>query len=232
MEVLFKGMMVGVTVAAPVGPIGLLCIKQTLGQGRLHGAVAGLGAASADALYGMVVAVGFCAATQLLPYSDVLTAVGGGLMLLMGLMMLRSGQSSQADRMGSEAGQSLENRPLENRLIPSGVQLSHVAAKPQSKLPFAFFSTFSLTMTNPMTLVAFMGLVAGLSGGNSANGPFVLVLGVFMGSVFWWLGLVMLSATLNNQLSNAARRSVFKWLDRLAGLVLLLWGLGLLASAL
>lgn len=205
MDVFLKGIGVGVAVAAPVGPIGLLCIRRTLANGRGVGLASGLGAASADGVYGLLVATGFAATGVLVGYAGPLRLAGGLLIALLGLLSIRS---------------FLQGKP--NAEAPS--YHTHGALVP------AFTTTFVLTLSNPMTILAFVGLIAGLgasaAGGNSA--PYWLVAGVFCGSALWWLVLVHLTLVARSRITPRVTR----WFDVTSGLVLVVWGLMIARDAL
>ena len=206
MEILLKGIGVGFAVAAPVGPIGLLCIRRTLTQGRGTGIATGLGAASADAVYGFLVAAGFAATGILMNYASPLAIGGGVLIAILGLMsirnFLRSANSSDTPKKTATS---------------SGVYT-------------AFATTFVLTLSNPMTILAFVGLVAGLGASAASNpsAPYWLVLGVFLGSALWWLILVHGALAAKSRVTSAATR----WFDLGSGVVLLVWGLWIAIGAL
>lgn len=195
-DVFLKGIGVGVAVAAPVGPIGLLCIKRTLNGGRGPGLATGLGAATADALYGLVVAAGFTATGLLTRYASVMELGGGLLIAALGLLSVRA---------------FLRAAPREA-----------AALAPAAGLLGTFGTSFALTLSNPATIIAFVGLVAGLgaSAASSPLAPYALVIGVFLGSGLWWLFLVHAALVLRTRLTPSATR----WLDLASGLVLLAWG--------
>lgn len=162
-----KGLVIGVSIAAPVGPIGVLCIRTTIAEGMLAGFVTGLGAATADGLYAAIGAFGVAAITSLLqsatPY---LRGVGILVLLWLGWTTWR---------------QKPSDKPAET------------AAKGRS-LGFAFAGTFALTMTNPMTILFFAAIFAGAGLTDADTKPaldqaLVLVAGAFMGSLAWWLFL-------------------------------------------
>ena len=90
LDVLLRGIVMGFAIAAPVGPIGLLCIRRTLADGRAAGLATGMGAATADAVYGMMVAVGFAATGLLVSYATPMAIGGGALIVWLGAMSLRS----------------------------------------------------------------------------------------------------------------------------------------------
>ena len=208
MEVFLKGLGVGFAVAAPVGPIGILCIRRTLADGRAAGLASGLGAAAADTVYGLMVAAGFALSGILMSYATPMRFGGGALIALLGVVSIKSFYaSSQMPR--AEAITQNGNHP--------GLFMS-------------FSTTFALTITNPMTILAFVGLIAGLgsSAGESPYAPYWLVFGVFTGSALWWLILVQISLVAKTRVTANATR----WLDLVSGLVLLVWGLWIVGSVL
>jgi threonine/homoserine/homoserine lactone efflux protein len=157
-----EGIIIGFAIAAPVGPIGVLCIRRTLAEGRASGFVSGLGAATADAVYGATAAFGLTLITDfLLEGASWLRLVGGAFLLFLGVKTLFA-------------------RPAERAAETRG-----------GGLPGAYASTFFLTLTNPTTILSFAAIFAGLgvTGANDALSAALLVLGVFLGSAAWWLVL-------------------------------------------
>jgi threonine/homoserine/homoserine lactone efflux protein len=210
MSVLLTGVGMGFAIAAPVGPIGLLCIRRTLQQGPAVGLATGLGAAVADAGYGLLVAGGLAATGLLLRHATVLSLVGACLLLALGLQSLRAFAAK------SHAGvdPSLQ--------VPVGT----------TSLVAAFASTFVLTATNPATIVAFVGLIASVASvaGSTATGasaPYRLVLGVFAGSLLWWMLLVAMVRSVRGLVKGSALR----WLDALTGVVLVAMAAWVAATA-
>lgn len=193
METFLTGIFVGLAVAAPVGPIGILCIRRTLTKGTLLGLATGLGAAFADATYGMMAAAGLAATGLLISYAGPLRIAGGILILLLGLVSLRNFFGQHRD---SEI--EVEGRGLLG----------------------AFASTYVLTLSNPMTIVAFIGLIAGLATGSRGD-AFYLVAGVFAGSALWWFILVSATTVVKKRIS----AGVTRWLDLGSGLMLIGWAL-------
>ena len=176
-----KGIILGFSVAAPVGPIGLLCIQRTLRQGRLHGFVSGLGAASADAIYGTVAALGLTAVTGWLLGLQFWLQLGGGLFLLW------------------LGGKTLASRPA---TAATGGAAGH---------PGAYFSILLLTLANPATILSFFAVFAGLginpqTGGAAA--ALALVAGVFLGSAAWWLLLSFAAGLLRGHLHDGRMRII------------------------
>lgn len=192
---LLRGMLLGLAIAAPVGPIGVLCIRRTLTQGQAIGFVSGLGAATADVLYGCIAALGLTAISSQLVHHQRWLSLGGGLFLCY---------------LGAR---TLLSRPAERP-----------AAAGSHSFPGAFFSTLLLTLTNPMTVLSFTAIFAGLGvgrieGGYTAAG--MVVLGVFLGSAGWWL---MLSAGVNLLRGKFDARALL-WVNRISGIIILGFGL-------
>ncbi len=159
-EIFLRGLLIGITIAAPVGPIGVLCIRRTLSEGKLTGFLSGMGAASADMVYGAIAAYSVGAVTSFLIGNVFwLQLIGGCFLLYLGIKTFFEKPSEQA----SQAN--------------------------QSGLFGAYLSTFLLTITNPMTILSFAGIFAGTMSLGSTNSPPILVSGVFVGSAAWWLTL-------------------------------------------
>lgn len=195
METLLTGIGVGLAVAAPVGPIGILCIRRSLTEGRATGLATGLGAASADAVYGIIAATGLAVSGVLLSHADLLRVGGGTLIALLGILSLRTFFLNRTN---------LEIASTSRGLLA------------------AFLTTFALTLGNPMTILAFVGLIAGLGAAiDNPLAPYLLVVGVFIGSAVWWLFLVHVALAVKTRLTPAVTR----WLDLISGSVLLTWGL-------
>jgi len=201
---LLKGAMLGFAIAAPVGPIGALCIRRTLAEGRMVGLATGLGAAAADGIYGACAALGLAAVTQRLAAPEVQTlirAFGGALLLWMGWSTLTA-------------------RATSRELEPSAAGLLA-----------AFGTTFALTIANPMTILSFLAVFAGLGIGSTAGHPMaalLLVAGVVMGSAAWWLALSGVVSLVRRRVEAGA----MLWVNRISGSVIIGFGLAALASVL
>jgi threonine/homoserine/homoserine lactone efflux protein len=173
-NLLIKGLVIGVSIAAPVGPIGLLCIRRSLEQGRIAGLASGLGAATADAAYGCIAGFG-------------LTAVSG--FLLAHVFALRLGGGAALCLLGARTFLS----------APAGREAQPGAGGLHS----AYWSTLLLTLANPTTIFSFIAVFAGLglvaSPGYGAAAT--LVAGVFVGSALWWLFLSSSIAMMRHRIS-------------------------------
>jgi threonine/homoserine/homoserine lactone efflux protein len=201
-----RGLVIGFSIAAPVGPIGLLCIRRTLAHGRAVGFVSGLGAATADALYGAIAGFGLTALSALLVRGQgPLRLVGGAFLCYLGVrtFLARPPASGAAERDGRG-------------------------------LVGAYLSTLGLTLTNPSTILSFAAIFAGLGLGTSGGGATgidftaaaVLVGGVFLGSALWWLILAGIAGVLRTRLTPGAMR----WINRLSGVILLSFGSAVLVA--
>lgn len=191
---LLKGILLGLSIAAPVGPIGLLCIRRTLTQGRLVGLVSGLGAATADGFYGCVAAFG------LTLFSQVMVEQTYWLRLIGGLFLCYLGVTT------------VLSTPTENSAPLTGKGLAG-----------AYASTFALTLTNPTTILAFIAIFAGLGIFEPGRHPLsssLLVIGVFLGSALWWL-VLSFGVNLFRSSLNSKRLG---WLNKLAGASIFAFG--------
>jgi threonine/homoserine/homoserine lactone efflux protein len=157
---LLKGLLIGFCIAAPVGPIGVLCIRRSLAHGFATGLATSLGAAAADAIYGCIAGFGLTAISMFLIGQQIWLGIIGGVFLV--YLGIRTFVTRPSDQLAD--------------------------AKPMGLLS-SFASTLFLTLTNPMTIISFAAVFAGFGLGASpsygaASG---LVAGVFLGSALWWL---------------------------------------------
>jgi len=188
-----RGLVIGFTIAAAVGPISLLTIRRTIAHGRVYGLVSGLGVATADASYAGVAAFGLTAITGMLVSGRFLLGlVGGAIIVLLGIRTIRS-------RPGKVAREV--DRP---------------------GLASAYLSIFALTMTNPMTILSFAAVFAGLGlpTGSSFTDALVLTLAVWVGSSLWWVLLTAIVGWLRERVSARA----LLWVNRISGAVLVVFG--------
>jgi len=172
-EFLFKGLLIGFAIAAPVGPIGLLTIRRTLDSGWSRGFATGLGAATADAFYGAVAAFGLSAVSGLLvAHQSELRLAGGAFLLFLGVRTFIA-------------------RPAQGGAAASG-----------GGIVAAWLSSVLLTLTNPATILSFVAVFAGLGLGaaGSVLDATAMVSGVFLGSAAWWLILSGMTMRLRERL--------------------------------
>jgi threonine/homoserine/homoserine lactone efflux protein len=190
-----RGLIVGFTIAAAVGPISLLVIRRTLAHGRVYGLASGLGVATADASYGGIAAFGLTAISSLLISGRVALGIVGGLVIIwIGLRTIRS-------------------VPAEAAVAPE-----------RPGLASAYGSIYALTMTNPLTILSFAAVFAGFgfaAGATSFLDATVLTLGVWAGSGLWWVGLTAVVGWLRGRVSPP----VLVWVNRVSGSALVVFGL-------
>lgn len=197
---LLKGLLLGFSIAAPVGPIGVLCLKRSLNEGRWVGFVSGLGAATADAVYGSIAAFGLSVISNFLTGQQRWLRWGGGLFLLY---------------LGAKI---LVTQPAKTQ--PVGVSRG---------LARAYATALALTLTNPLTILSFSAVYAGLGVGTSSARPgstATLVLGVFCGSALWWLLLSSAAGLLQSKLKD----TTIVWVNRVSGMIIIAFGIAALVS--
>lgn len=195
-----QGLVMGFSIAAPVGPIGLLCIQRSLSKGRIAGLASGLGAATADALYGSLAGFGVAYVSNFLVEEQTWIRLVGGVFLLY----------------------------LGSRIYLSVPKDSAVEAGERS-LVGDYGSTFVLTLSNPLTIISFAAIFAGLglagAGGDYASAV-VLVSGVFSGSALWWVILSTGVGSLRTRLTSSGMR----WVNRISAALIVAFGLVALFS--
>jgi len=183
MSFLLKGLAIGFCIAAPVGPIGVLCIRRSLAEGMLIGFATGLGAATADAAYGAVAGFGLTAISDFLVGQRFWLGFLGGIFLC--YLGVRTFFSKPAEQAANAQGRGLAG---------------------------AYVSTLFLALTNPMTILSFVAVFAafGLGAATNYTNASVLVLGVFLGSAAWWLilsgGVGLLRSRINAVWMQAVNR--------------------------
>ncbi|MBL8393872.1 MAG: LysE family transporter [Candidatus Accumulibacter sp.] len=186
-----KAALIGLSIAAPVGPIGLLCIQRTLVHGARVGFVSGLGAAAADGVYGALGALGLAMVTRFFVTLATPLAIVGAIVLgWMGVRLLRAAPAAGAARASDSVGSWR-----------------------------AFASVFALTLTNPMTIFSFIAVFATIGGAaaTSSAAMVIMILGVLSGSALWWLALAFGVAALRQRIGQRVMQAI----NRLAGLFLL-----------
>jgi threonine/homoserine/homoserine lactone efflux protein len=192
-----KGLMIGIAIAAPVGPIGILCIQQSLHYGFRIGMITGLGAAFADGVYGAIAAFGLTLVSSLLISNKIwIQLIGGIFLIYLGLKMF------------------LKHSSKPNNKVNTDKSALH-----------AFIVTFTLTLTNPMTIMSFIAIFAGIGVGmnnQSYSDAIILVLGIFFGSAIWWLVLSTIIAFILHKHMTTKMLQTINWIS---GSILLGFGI-------
>ena len=203
--IIINGFIFGLVLAAPVGPVGVLCVQRTLSEGRMHGLLSGLGAAVGDAIYGAIAAFGVSAVQLWISdHQASLRTIGGILLLLL-------------------AAKTLILRP--NRKNQKNVGKLHTENLLQD-----FVSTFLLAITNPITILTFAGLFVTLGStdvGDSVNNAALLVFGVFIGSALWWFALAFTANLARPYIDGGYQ----KWVSRISAAILISFGVYALITA-
>jgi len=203
LAILIKGVILGFSIAAPVGPIGILCIRRTIANGRMSGFVSGLGAATADGLYGCVAAFGLTFISGFLVSQQFwLRLIGGLFLIYLGVRTLTA-------------------RPAEKS----------AEAKSSTSIIGDYLSTFFLTFTNPMTILSFIAVFAGLGLAETGSDYFtagILVAGVVIGSIAWSLSLTTVVGFFRQKFNTRA----MVWINWLSGLIIIGFGLWALSGLL
>ena len=200
--VLVQGAAIGFLVAAAIGPIAMLCIRTTLERGRIAGIAAGMGVAVADTIYAAIGAYGisFVGAT-LSSGESWLKLVGGIVLIGFGIYLARKQPVTAA----------------EEQEVPKSLAAD-------------FLMTLGLTLTNPMTILSFAGLFAGVSGlrGFPLSEIPALLLGVFAGSAVWWVALAFVIGMIRHRIS----RTTMLWINRGSAAAIIGFGLYVLVEPL
>ncbi|MEM4835058.1 MAG: LysE family transporter [Ferroplasma sp.] len=200
--IFMQGLLIGFSIAAPVGPIGILCIQRTIRYGKITGITSGLGAATADAFYGAAAAFGLAVVSGVLLSDHIWIQMFGGIALCyFGLRTVR--------------------RPF----------VSYVSAVNKNHLKWNYLSTLALTLTNPMTILLFVAVFASIGFASSSDPVYTsafIIAGVFSGSMLWWLALSTFISTIRTKLSN----NVMEWIGRIAGMAIFGFGVTAAAMSL
>ncbi|UCD98427.1 MAG: LysE family transporter [Chloroflexota bacterium] len=198
-NIFLKSFLIGISIAAPVGPIGILCIQRTLARGRLSGFLSGLGAASADAMYGSISVSGLSFISSFLLGNIFWFKLIGGLFLIyLGVKIYQTPTTT------------FEYKPSNNNSNQGFIKV--------------YLSTFLLTIANPLTILPFMAIFASLEIGlDVSTGKYAgvsAVSGIFLGSCSWWFLLSSITAHLRQRIGSNA----LHWINRISGMVITIFG--------
>lgn len=195
-----RGLLLGFSIAATVGPMCILCIQRTFQKGYLYGLVSGMGIATADGIYGSVAAFGLTVISSFLVNEQTWIRLIGGIFLI--YLGIRTILAKPAEKAASASAYNFAG---------------------------AYASTLLLTLTNPLTIlsfaVIFAGLGVGATGGNYLAAVLV-VAGVFSGSASWWCILTGGISLLRKRFTPMWLR----WLNRVSGAVIGIFGIVALIS--
>lgn len=192
-----QSVIIGLAIAAPVGPIGVLCIRTTVVNGVLAGLAVGLGAALADAVYAIIAGLGLSVITNfLIGMTPILKILGGCFLIYIGM-----------------------------KAFLQKVYFSHMKAAVHRPYGRVFSSTFFLTLSNPMTILAFLGIISALEvEATNNNELIILILGVLIGSTLWWVFLVGVVMVIAKRLN----AQILGYINRVSGIVIAGFGVYIL----
>ena len=198
-----RGLLIGLSIAATVGPMSVLCIQRTVQKGFRYGLISGLGIATADGLYGCIAGFGLTVISTFLVHQQAwIRGIGGLFLVYLGV-------------------KTLVTRPAERAATTT-------STKAQSFVS-AYASTFLLTLTNPLTILSFVAIFAGLGVGVEKNNVFsalLVVSGVFLGSSLWWILLTRGVSLLHGKITPLW----LLWINRISGCIIAIFGLLALLS--
>ena len=193
-ELLLRGAIAGLAISAPVGPVNVLCVSRTIAKGRLAGIASGFGAAAADTTYGSIAGFSITLIIDWLVRELFwIRVVGGVLLIAIGLVYYFRRPKSLGD------------------------------GTPRDSAGSDIATTFLLTLTNPTTVLSFLAVLAVLGLGERRPWPLTsfLVLGIFLGAMFWWTLLAMISGHFRDRFNDRA----VVWLNRIGALAIGAFGL-------
>jgi threonine/homoserine/homoserine lactone efflux protein len=193
-----QGIIIGLTLAAPVGPLALICIQRTVTEGRLHGIFSGIGVATADSFYAAVTFLGLTVISALIIAQQYLFRfLAGVVLILIGIRVFLS--------------------------IPSAI-----TAKTEHETYLKdYLSMVALAIANPLTLVFFLIILPGYGvviHGTSFLSAAEFVAGVFFGSTVWW---VVLCGSIGSVRSRISAENLGR-INRVSGLLISCFGAGVL----
>lgn len=198
-----SGVVMGLIAAVPIGPVNLICIRRSFAFGPLNGFVSGLGAALGDGIFAAIMGFGLTWIAQMIEgYATIIELIGGAMMVWMGYRTFISPPVP---------------RCLDTKTDSEGTNLVR-----------AMVSTFALTITNPVTLLSFGVMFAGLGGLAGGAGSFhdagFVVAGVVVGSAGWWLALTTIIGIFHTRIDEKAMRII----NRACGALVMACGLAVL----
>jgi len=195
--------MVGLCVSVPLGPIGMLCVQRTLHRGRLHGLVTGLGASASDLVYTLISLFFLSFIINFINKNEFIIQIIGSLIVCtFGLFIFRNNPSAQP-------------KPDE---------------KPNSSLLRDFFSSFALTLSNPLILFVLLALFARfnfLADKHSFLRTLLGMIAILVGATAWWFFLTFVVSSLRYKFNMRG----LKIINIVTGLIIILIGIiGLFAT--
>lgn len=201
-EFLIKGLIVGFLASVPLGPVGVLCIQRTINKGRVSGLFSGMGAATVDAFFALVAALGLTYIINFIEEQQFyIQLVGGGVLIFLGAKIFNANPVKQIRR----------HRRRKNKLIED------------------YFSVLFLTLSNPVAIFLFVAAFAGIGMVTSKDSSLkssLIISGVFLGAMLWWAILAFLIDLFRKRF----RLKQLWWINKIAGLVIIVFGIAAMLS--
>ncbi|SDH03468.1 Threonine/homoserine/homoserine lactone efflux protein [Prevotella communis] len=186
LDIVFKGLLIGIIASAPMGPVGVLCVQRTLNKGRWYGFVTGCGAALSDIIYAGITGLGMGMVVELVSNDTnrfYLQIVGSLMLLAFGVFTYRTDPTKNLRKPGQNKG----------TLTHNGI------------------TAFLVTLSNPLIVFLFMALYAQFSFGLQIDKPIELVAGfisIIGGALLWWWGLTWLVDVIRLKFDNNGIRII------------------------
>jgi threonine/homoserine/homoserine lactone efflux protein len=200
--IFIKGIIIGLLVSAPLGPIGIMCIQRTLNRGYMSGFVSGLGAAAADIIFAVIAGFGLTIVITFIEEKHLYFQIFGGLFVLyIGYRIFNTNPVKQ-------------------------LKLQRLN---KTRLSQDFASIFLLTISNPMAIFLFVAIMAALKVANDLLSFFelsILVSGIAGGAILWWFVL----ASIANRFRKKIRLKSIWWMNKITGSVVFLFGIVVILS--
>ena len=188
-QYLIDGIIIGFSASVPLGPIGVLCIQRTLNKGRISGFISGLGAAFSDTIYAIIAGFSLSFIVTFIEQQLLFIQIFGAILLIvLGINIFYSNPAVQLRKQRKGKGNLFQD----------------------------FFSTFLITISNPLAIFLFLAFFASFGAvkpGDGVSNQFALIGGVLIGASFWWFILSSLISLFRSKIN--LRR--LWWLNKITG---------------
>ena len=202
-EYFLKGIILGLIVSAPLGPLGILCIQRTINRGFLSGLVTGIAAAMADLLYALIAGFGISVIATFFDENQIaIRIIGGIIVIFLGIRIYISNPAKQFRRQKTQKRNYISD----------------------------YISGFIITTTNPMVIVIFGAAFASLGIGEAEYNKSIAITitGIFTGAISWWISLTVVVNIFREKVN---LRKLW-WINKITGVLAILFGLGIILSVL
>jgi threonine/homoserine/homoserine lactone efflux protein len=196
-DLFWKGIIIGLSASIPMGPVGVLCMTKTLNKSRFSGFITGSGAAFADGVYAVIAGFGVSFIIHfIVQYQDVLKLLGGAVVIFFGIRLFLTNPAVQLRKQMKSKGKGLWGD---------------------------FFTSFALTISNPVGLFVFGAVFAGfglIASETDTWSVLILIGGVLSGAILWWFSL----STLVSIFRDKFRLRRLLWVNRISGIIVMIFG--------